>query len=142
MTSLSEQSNGNTEPTIPAELLSKLANDQQAAAVLDSAYLLTGITPKQAMVYLYSTLITTQAGVVQDNMDNDLVITFSPPIPEPIFLMTNMWNVDGKSSDIGYSDLTPNGVTVRRGYSMSAGGLQDFSWIAFPKAVPTTTTAA
>jgi hypothetical protein len=32
---------------------------------------------------------------------------------------------------LAYENLTEYGVTVKRGYAISMGGLSDFSWIAF-----------
>ena len=71
-----------------------------------------------------------QAGSVIGNKQKDLSITFNPPVQNPTFIITNMSNKNNYYSDIGYTNLTNTGVTVKRGYSTTAGGLQDFSWVA------------
>jgi hypothetical protein len=69
---------------------------------------------------------------------NDLAIVFNPPVENPIFIITNLWNAAGTSSDIGYTDLSSTGVIVKRGYGMTIGGLQDFSWVVLSVPTPTT----
>ena len=77
-------------------------------------------------------VLSIQGGQVINNNDKDLQITFNPPVSNPTFIITNLWRDGGGSSDIGYdpTTLTPNGVTVKRGYGMVVNGLQDFSWVA------------
>ena len=71
-----------------------------------------------------------QGGSVVNNKQKDLSITFNPPVQNPTFIITNMYNKNNYYSDISYTNLTNTGVTVKRGYSTTAGGLQDFSWVA------------
>ena len=77
-------------------------------------------------------VLSIQGGSVIGNSQNDVSIVFDPPVENPTFIITNLWNEEGSSSDIGYdpSTLTPKGVTVKRGYGMVSNGLQDFSWVA------------
>ena len=79
-----------------------------------------------------SQVLSIQGGSVIGNTKKDLQITFNPPVSNPTFIITNLWRSNGASSDIGYdpATLTPNGVVVKRGYSTSYAGLQDFSWVA------------
>ena len=76
--------------------------------------------------------LSIQGGQVINNNNKALQITFNPPVGNPTFIITNLRRDGGGSSDIGYdpTTLTPNGVTVKRGYSSTHGGLQDFSWVA------------
>jgi hypothetical protein len=85
-----------------------------------------------------SQVIVTQAGQVVGDATNDLAIVFNPPVENPIFIITNLWNAAGTSSDIGYTDLSSTGVIVKRGYGMTIGGLQDFSWVVLSVPTPTT----
>ena len=85
--------------------------------------------------------VSIQCGSVIGNSITDLDIVFNPPVQNPTFIITNLWNTQGSSSDIGYdpATLTPNGVTVKRGYGMVVNGLQDFSWVVLSVHNPTVT---
>ena len=86
-------------------------------------------------------VLSIQGGSVIGNSKKDLAIIFNPPVKNPTFIITNLWNTQGSTSDIGYdpTTLTPNGVTVKRGYGMAVNGLQDFSWVALSVTNPTVT---
>ena len=85
--------------------------------------------------------LSIQGGSVIGNSQNDLAIVFDPPVQNPAFIITNLWNTQWSTSDIGYdpATLTPNGVTVKRGYGMVGNGLQDFSWVVLSVTTPTGT---
>lgn len=85
--------------------------------------------------------LSIQGGSVIGNSNKDLDIVFDSPVQNPTFIITNLWNTQGSTSDIGYdpATLTPNGVTVKRGYGMTVNGLQDFSWVALSVTKPTVT---
>ena len=121
-----------------------------AATVPDASDTVKGIvelaTPAEASAGTSTTLAVTPAGLaaalaakpalpiqggsVVNNKQKDLSITFNPPVQNPTFIITNMYNKNNYYSDISYTNLTNTGVTVKRGYSTTAGGLQDFSWVA------------
>ena len=122
-----------------------------AATVPDASDTVKGIvelaTPAEASAGTSTTLAVTPAGLaaalaakpalpiqggsVVNNKQKDLSITFNPPVQNPTFIITNMFNKNTRaSSDISYTNLTNTGVTVKRGYSTTYGGLQDFSWVA------------
>lgn len=115
-------------PGFEEQLAQELAAQAPVAELTALASVAGGVPALNVLIAKQVTSI--QGGVVQNSSENDLQIIFNPQIPNPTFVITNMWNENGRSSDIGYSDLGPNGVTVRRGYSMSMNGLQDFSWVA------------
>lgn len=72
-----------------------------------------------------------QRGESKNETSNDLLIEFSPKIKNPIFILSPIYNESSAFSDLAYENLTEDGVTVKRGYAISMGGLSDFSWIAF-----------
>lgn len=76
-------------------------------------------------------LANLQRGESKNETLNDLLIKFSPKIKNPIFILSPIYNESSAFSDLAYENLTEDGVTVKRGYAISMGGLSDFSWIAF-----------
>lgn len=125
------------DPSFEANAAAAIA-EQAAREELAALAATRGVGSTALQLAATSQVIVTQAGQVVGNAENDLVITFSPPIENPIFIITNLWNAAGASSDIGYTDLTSTGVTVKRGYGMNLGGLQDFSWVVLSVPAPTT----
>ena len=125
-------------PDFPARAEKALA--EQAAKEALQALADSNSMPVAALALVTAAqVLSSQGGFVVDNQQNDLEIVFNPPVHNPTFIITNIFNEDNHASDIGYTNLTPNGVTVKRGYSMTAGGLQDFSWVAFSVTNPTVT---
>ena len=80
-------------------------------------------------------------GVVLDNDNNDVVITFATPFPEgTVPFITLTARGDGSIvSDFFFDSLSNTGFTLKRGYSFSGGrlqaitGLQDVEWKAEEK---------
>ena len=127
-----------SDPDFPARAEKALA--EQAAKEALQALADSNSMPVAALALVTAAqVLSSQGGFVVDNQQNDLEIVFNPPVHNPTFIITNIFNEDNHASDIGYTNLTPNGVTVKRGYSMTAGGLQDFSWVAFSVTNPTVT---
>ena len=125
-----------SDPDFPARAAKALA-EQAMKEALEAKAEEAG-TSVNGLAFIAATqALSIQGGFVVDNQRNDLEIVFNPPVHNPMFIITNIFNEDNHASDIGYTNLTPNGVTVKRGYSMTAGGLQDFSWIALSVTNPT-----
>lgn len=122
------------DPTFEANAAAAIA-EQAAREDLAALAATRGLGSTALQLAATAQVIVTQAGQVVGNGENDLSIVFNPPVENPIFLVTNLWNAEGRSSDIGYTDLTSTGVTVKRGYGINIGGLQDFSWVVL--SVPT-----
>lgn len=117
------------DPDFPARAAKALA-DQAMKEALEAKAEEAG-TSVNGLAFITATqVLSIQGGFVVDNQENDLEIVFNPPVHNPTFIITNIFNEDNHASDIGYTNLTNNGVVVKRGYSMTAGGLQDFSWVA------------
>jgi hypothetical protein len=125
------------DPNFAANAATAIA-EQVAREELAALAATRGVGSTALQLAATSQVIVTQAGQVVGNAENDLAIIFNPPVENPIFVITNLWNAEGTSSDIGYTDLTSAGVTVKRGYGMTIGGLQDFSWVVLSVPVPTT----
>ena len=120
-----------SDPDFPARAEKALA--EQAAKEALQALADSKSMPVVALALATAAqVLSIQGGQVINNNDKDLQITFNPPVSNPTFIITNLWRDGGGSSDIGYdpTTLTPNGVTVKRGYGMVVNGLQDFSWVA------------
>ena len=127
-----------SDPDFPARAEKALA--EQAAKEALQALADSNSMPVAALALVTaSQVLSIQGGSVIGNSKNDLDIVFDPPVQNPTFIITNIFNEDNHSSDIGYTNLTPNGVTVKRGYGMVANGLQDFSWVALSVTNPTVT---
>ena len=123
-------------PDFPARAAKALA-DQAMKEALEAKAEEAG-TSVTGLAFITATqALSIQGGFVVDNQENDLKIVFNPPVQNPTFIITNIFNEDNHSSDIGYTNLTNNGVVVKRGYSITAGGLQDFSWVALSVPNPT-----
>lgn len=77
----------------------------------------------------------TEFGIVINDSNNDLVITFTTPFPVgtvPFITLTPRG--DGSQvSDFSFDSLSNTGFTLKRGYSLSIGGLQDVEWKAEEK---------
>ena len=125
------------DPNFEANAAAAIA-EQAAREELAALAATRGVGSTALQLAATSQVIVTQAGQVVGDNTQDLTITFSPPVANPIFVITNLWNAEGTSSDIGYTDLTSTGVTVKRGYGMTIGGLQDFSWVVLSVPVSTT----
>ena len=124
------------DPDFPARAEKALA--EQAAKEALQALADSNSMPVAALALVAaSQVLSIQGGFVVDNQENDLEIVFNPPVHNPMFIITNIFNEDNHSSVIGYTNLTNNGVVVKRGYSITAGGLQDFSWVALSVPNPT-----
>ena len=125
-----------SDPDFPARAAKALA-DQAMKEALEAKAEEAG-TSVTGLAFITATrVLSIQGGVVVDNQQKDLEIVFNPPVQNPTFIITNIFNEDNHASDIGYTNLTANGVVVKRGYSMTIGGLQDFSWVALPVTNPT-----
>ena len=117
------------DPDFPKRAAKALA--EQAAKEALQALADSNSMPVAALALVTAAqVLSIQGGQVINNNDKDLQIIFNPPVQNPTFIITNIFNEDNPASDIGYTNLTANGVVVKRGYSMKAGGLQDFSWVA------------
>ena len=128
------------DPDFPARAEKSLA--EQVAKEALQALADSNSMPVAALALVTAAqALSIQGGQVINNNDNDLQITFNPPVSNPTFIITNLLRDGGGSSDIGYdpTTLTPNGVTVKRGYGMVVNGLQDFSWVALSVPNPTVT---
>lgn len=124
------------DPDFPKRAAKALA--EQAAKEALQALADSNSMPVAALALVTAARVfSIQGGQVINNNDNDLQITFNQPVQNPTFIITNLFNEDNHSSDIGYTNLTSNGVVVKRGYSMTAGGLQDFSWVVLSVTNPT-----
>ena len=117
------------DPDFPARAEKALA-EQVAKEALQALADSNSIPVAALALVTAAQVLSIQGGSVIDNQENDLEIVFNPPVQNPTFIITNIFNEDNHASDIGYTNLTAKGVVVKRGYSMTAGGLQDFSWVA------------
>lgn len=129
-----------SDPYFPARAEKALA-EQAAKEALQALADSNSMSVAALALVTASQVLSIQAGQVIANNENDLDIPFNPPVDNPTFIITNLWRDGGGSSDIGYdpTTLTPNGVTVKRGYGMVVNGLQDFSWVALSVTNPTVT---
>ena len=74
-------------------------------------------------------------GAVLNNPNQDVVITFATPFPVgtvPFITLTPRGN-GSKYSDFSFDSLSNTGFTLKRGYFLSSGGLQDIEWKAEEK---------
>ena len=124
------------DPDFPARAEKELAEYALKEALVAKAAA-RGTSVTGLALITAAQVLSIQGGSVIDNKQNDLDITFDPPVENPTFIITNLFNENNSSSDISYTNLTSNGVTVKRGYTMTAGGLQDFSWVALSVPNPT-----
>lgn len=125
------------DPDFPARAEKALADQAMKEALAAKAEAM-GTSVNGLALITATQVLSIQGGFVVNNQQNDLDIVFDPPVQNPTFIITNIFNEDNHASDIGYTNLTNTGVTVKRGYSMTAGGLQDFSWVALSVTNPTT----
>ena len=127
-----------SDPDFPARAAKALA-DQAMKEALEAKAEEVGKSVNGLAFIAATQVLSIQGGFVVDNQQADLEIVFNPPVHNPTFIITNIFNEDNYASDIGYTNLTPNGVTVKRGYGMVINGLQDFSWVALSVPNPTVT---
>ena len=77
----------------------------------------------------------TKFGIVLNNNDNDVAVTFTTPFPVgtvPFITLTPRG--DGTAvSDFFFDSLSNTGFTLKRGYLLSVGGLSDIEWKAEEK---------
>ena len=77
----------------------------------------------------------TEFGIVLGNDNNDVVITFATPFPGgtvPFITLTGRGD-GSKVSDFFFDSLSNTGFTLKRGYFLSSGGLQEIEWKAEEK---------
>ena len=112
--------------------------EQNAKEQLEAMAAAKGVSTSGLALMTSTTALSVQSGMVTDTTTNDVEIKFPNPVDDPVFLISNLWNAQGSSSDIGYdpATLTSNGVTVKRGYGMNLNGLQPFAWFVI-SAAPT-----
>ena len=128
------------DPDFPARAAKAVA-EQAAKEALQALAGSNSMSVAALALVTAAKVLSIQGGSVIGNSNKDLDIVFNPPVQNPTFIITNLWNTQGSTSDIGYdpTTLTPNGVTVKRGYGMVVNGLQDFSWVALSVPKPTVT---
>ena len=124
------------DPDFPARAAKELAEHALKEALVAKAAT-RGTSVTGLALITAAQVLSIQGGSVIGDQRNDLDITFDPPVENPTFIITNLFNENNSSSDISYTNLTSNGVTVKRGYTMAIGGLQDFSWVALSVPNPT-----
>ena len=138
------------DPDFPARAEKALAEHALKEALVAKAAT-RGTSVTGLALITAAQVLSIQGGSVIDNKQNDLDITFDPPVENPTFIITNLFNKNNSSSDISYTNLTSKGVTVKRGYTnltskgvtvnrgntMTAEGLQDFSWVVLSVPNPT-----
>ena len=138
------------DPDFPARAKKELAEHALKEALVAKAAT-RGTSVTGLALITAAQVLSIQGGSVIGNKQKDLDITFDPPVENPTFIITNLFNKNNSSSDISYTNLTSKGVTVKRGYTnltskgvtvnrgntMTAGGLQDFSWVVLSVPNPT-----
>ena len=128
------------DPDFPARAKKAVA-EQAAKEALQALADSNSMSVAALALVTAAQVLSIQGGSVIGNSITDLDIVFNPPVQNPTFIITNLWNTQSSTSDIGYdpATLTPNGVTVKRGYGMVVNGLQDFSWVVLSVPNPTVT---
>ena len=138
------------DPDFPARAKKELAEHALKEALVAKAAA-RGTSVTGLALITAAQVLSIQGGSVIGNKQNDLDITFDPPVENPTFIITNLFNENNSSSDISYTNLTSKGVTVKRGYTnltskggavnrgstTTTGGLQDFSWVVLSVPNPT-----
>ena len=121
----STQPNGDVNYTIKGEVKINPAVDNAAVVTEYGVYVPTPTVPTKQVEF----------GVVLDNPNQDVVITFATPFPVgtvPFITLTPRG--DGSMvSDFSFDSLSNTGFTLKRGYFLSSGGLQDIEWKAEEK---------
>ena len=94
-----------SDPDFPARAEKALA--EQAAKEALQALADSNSMPVAALALATAAqVLSIQGGQVINNNDNDLQIAFNPPVKNPTFIITNLWNKQGSTSDIGYDPAT------------------------------------
>ena len=127
--------NGDVNYTIKGEVKIDPAAGNAAVATANGVYVPTPKVPPPVSGK------QVEFGVVQDDGNNDVVITFATPFPDgTVPFITLTARGDGSTvNDFFFDSLSNTGFTLKRGYSFSGGrlqaitGLQDVEWKAEEK---------